>query len=301
MGDEEKKEVQKDAAEIAQEEYDAAWDGKKGEKESKDEETTGGEKKEAAASEKSEEEKRKEEEEKSKEHGSIASIEKALKDTKAELTKTQQKMKDLEAKASDTAKETEKKVDAAQAALEELEKSREKILDDYPELKPVIDAQIAAAKKLSEDLKALTVEKEKKAKEDKEKEKRDAEKAAFEENVKPAIVEKHPDFDAIMRSDSYWKWAEEQKPGLKFMAMNSPDPDDIIHAVSEFKKSKYAKDIKSLKDKEEAERQKRIRDAQALRGGSRSMESSKGKKGDAEDYDSAWNEADDILKKQGVL
>lgn len=300
MGDEEQKEVQKDAAQVAQEEYDAAWDGKKAEGDAKDKETTEGTK-EPEASEKSEAEKKDAAEQKSKEHGSIASMEKALKDTKASLTKAEQRLKDLETKASDTAKETEKKVDAATAALEDLEKNRDKILEDYPELKPVIDAQIVSAKKLAEELKAMTATNEKKAKEDKEKEKRTAEKDAFDQNVKPHIVQKHSDFDAIMASDSYWKWAEEQKPGLKFMAMNSPDPDDIIQAVSEFKKSKYAKEVSSLKDKEEEQRQKRIRDAQALRGGSRGMQSAKDKGGDPNDYDGAWNEADDILKKQGVV
>lgn len=297
MGDEEKK-IQEEATEKAQAEYDAAWDGKEEKADKKDEGTTEDEK--SKAPEESDEAKKKAEEEKSKDHGTVASLEKALKDTKAELTKVQQEMKKLESKASDTAKETQEKVDAAQAALDELVKNRDKILEDYPELKPMLDAQIAQAKKLTDDLSSLKADNEKKAKEDKEKEKKLSEKEAFERDVKPHIVTVHPDFDAIIQSESYWKWAEEQKPGLKFMAMNSPDPDDINHAIGEFKKSKYAKEIKSLKDKEEAERKKRINDAQALRGGSRSLDRTGDSRKDPEDYEAGWKEADEILKKQGV-
>lgn len=70
----------------------------------------------------------------------------------------------------------------------------------------------------------------------------------FEANVKPKILKVHPDFDSIImitRSDGtresnkeYFEWAEKQRPALRYAAIESSDPDDIIWAISEYKKSK---------------------------------------------------------------
>jgi len=65
-----------------------------------------------------------------------------------------------------------------------------------------------------------------------------ARQAAFEyfvQNVKPLVVKVHPDFDRIVAGEGYWKWAEKQRPALKFAAFNSGDPEDIIWAIGEYK------------------------------------------------------------------
>lgn len=59
----------------------------------------------------------------------------------------------------------------------------------------------------------------------------------FEANVKPKVVKVHPDFDEIVRNPKYWEWARAQRPALRFAAEDSPDPEDIIWALGEFKKS----------------------------------------------------------------
>ena len=67
--------------------------------------------------------------------------------------------------------------------------------------------------------------------------KREQALAYFEANVKPKILEKHPDLDTIMKGEAYWKWAEQQRPALKYAALFSGDADDIIWAISEYKKT----------------------------------------------------------------
>lgn len=56
-------------------------------------------------------------------------------------------------------------------------------------------------------------------------------------NVKPKVLEVHPDFDEIVKNETYWQWIEKQRPALKFAGKDSGDPDDIIWAISEYKKS----------------------------------------------------------------
>lgn len=70
----------------------------------------------------------------------------------------------------------------------------------------------------------------------------------FEKHVKPKILKAHPDFDSIVLkkspdgklipNDEFFQWAEKQRPALKFAAMESDNPDDIIWAISEYKKFK---------------------------------------------------------------
>lgn len=70
----------------------------------------------------------------------------------------------------------------------------------------------------------------------------------FNANVKPKILKIHPDFDDIVlkktpdgkliANDEFFEWAEKQRPALRFAAMESNNPDDIIWAISEYKKFK---------------------------------------------------------------
>ena len=62
----------------------------------------------------------------------------------------------------------------------------------------------------------------------------------FEANIKPQIIRVHPDFDAIMKDEGYWQWAEQQPTQLKHAALTSGNPSDIIWAINEYKKFKAA-------------------------------------------------------------
>lgn len=82
--------------------------------------------------------------------------------------------------------------------------------------------------------------------EQKEKDRRAEALAAFEKNVKPRILRVHPDFDEIMKSKTYWAWAEAQEPDLKRCAMDSPDAADIIWAINEYKKAGKIENMAAL-------------------------------------------------------
>ncbi len=61
----------------------------------------------------------------------------------------------------------------------------------------------------------------------------------FEQNIKPAIVAVHPDFDKIMTDPKqrFFVWAEKQQPDLKKAALHPSSPKEAIWALSEYKKS----------------------------------------------------------------
>ena len=63
--------------------------------------------------------------------------------------------------------------------------------------------------------------------------------AYFNDFVKPKVIIVHPDFDDIVldKEQRFFKWADQQRPALRFAATESSDPEDIIWAISEYKKS----------------------------------------------------------------
>lgn len=81
----------------------------------------------------------------------------------------------------------------------------------------------------------------------------------FEREVKPKILKVHPDFDTIViiknpdgsvaLNDAYIKWAEQQRPALRTAALQSSEPDDIIWALSEYKKSNRLEQSKKARAK----------------------------------------------------
>jgi chromosome segregation ATPase len=246
------------------------------------------------------------EEQKSKDHGSIESLEKALNDTKSYATKLAEEKAELVKKLKEyeegkaTQKEVEDQKKATEDAKDDLDKIKESIYEDYPELKAILDPLLEQSKVLKKTVEEIRAGQEKKAAEDTAEAARKAAFDEFNKNVKPKILEKHADFDRIVRSEAYWKWADEQRPALKFAAMDSPDPEDIVMAVTEFKKSAYADKIEGFKSKQAEKKQQILTSAQTLRGGSTSFPSSGKKSVDPNDYEAGWKEAEEKLKSEGI-
>lgn len=234
---------------------------------------------------------------KDKDHGSIEAVTKALKDTQSYATKLSQEIAELKkSKTEGTEAEIaaqQKKTDDAKADLDAIANS---IYEDYPELKALVDPLLAKTRSLESEVTTL-----KKGKEvDAEKEARARAKETFETTVKPKILEKHKDFDAIIKTEAYWKWANEQRPGIRFMAMDSDNPDDISTALNEYKKSGlYKADIDQIKEKDRTKRDNLI-NAQALRGGSTSFPAPKTPDTGKDDYDAGWREGEAEDKKAAV-
>lgn len=240
----------------------------------------------------------KKQEETSKTYGTVASMEKALNDTKSYARKLEGELAELRKlkESGATKKEVEDQKKVVSAAKDNLDDIKAKVYDDYPELKELLDPMIERNRTLETELESIKQA----TKADAEKASRQAALDAFNDNVKPRIVAEHPDFDAIVKADSYWKWVEEQRPALKFAASESNDPADINWALSEFKKSKYAGDIEKLKQEESEKRKRKITDAQTLRGGSAGPPSRSTGKKDPNDYDGGFNEAAALLEKEGI-
>lgn len=237
--------------------------------------------------------------------------EKALKDTKAWATKLAQENAELKRtveafkKGNASADDVKDAHQAAAKAQADFDSARVKVYADYPELKDLIDPLVESSKKLSDEVKALRADKEA----DEEKKKHDAVYEHFNAHVRPEVVKVHPDFDSIMTkevdgkkaaNDEYFEWAAKQRPALKFAAMESSDPQDINWALTEFKKFKASPDAEAFRQRQEKKIKDKITNTQTLRGGSTPFPAGSVKKGDPEDYDAGWNEADAILKKQGV-
>lgn len=159
--------------------------------------------------------------------------------------------------------------DAAQQRKGELDSVLEQALSDYPELKPALDAIVGITKTLQKEVATLRTSKE----QDDAEKARDASREVFEAVIKPKILAAHPDYDAVMLvandkgkmvlSDEYYDWAEKQSPALKFAALESGHPDDMIHAISEYKKHKGIANAP-----EQAKTNEKLINAQTLRGGS---------------------------------
>jgi len=238
------------------------------------------------------------------EHGSDESVRKALKDTKAHATKLAQenaefrkKLKEFEEGKASTKEvaDAKKAVTDAKGKFDEVRSKFAAIYEDYPELQDAFEPFLESTAELSKEVNSL---KEEKAKSSLEEERRKA-KEFFDDNIKPAVLEVHKDFDSIVKDEAYWKWAEEQSPAIKYAAMNSPDPKDINWAVTEYKKHKGADATQVLKEREKEDRQRKLINSQALRGGKTPFPTApKGR--DKNDYDDGWNESAAELKKEGL-
>lgn len=250
----------------------------------------------------------------SKDHGDIASTEKALNDTKSALTRVQQENADLKRLLEEQkkGKATQEQVDAQKKATEDATAKMKEMAgaaaEDYPELKPLFDTFIETATKLTEEVTSLK----KTAVESDETRKHREALNEFNARVKPKVLEEHPDYDAIIglnpdgtidraRYDEYVNWANGQRPSLRTAAVDSGDPEDIKWALREFKKFKGSPEAQKLKEKQEKDKKEKIENAQTLRGGSTSFPTrAGGKEKDPNDYDAGWEEAGSILERKGV-
>jgi len=237
----------------------------------------------------------------SERYGSIQSMEKALDDTKryahrleAEKAELKKKLEELE-KGQATQSDVDLAKQKVKDAQTDLDAIRKQVYNDYPELEPLIDGIIMRSQELEQKL--ATVER--LARDQAKRSEREKAVEHFNTHVKPEIVKVHKDFDEIVQSVEYWDWAERQRPALKTAAMDSPDPQDIIWAITEFKKFVAGPDIQNLRDKDKQAKTERLVNAQAmLRGGGGAPPMPKQQEDDSsENY---WEWAGEMLKKQGI-
>lgn len=239
---------------------------------------------------------------KSKKYGSIESMEKALDDTKAyahrlenERSELRKKLEEAE-KGKATQAEVEQAKKDVQKAENDLDAVKAKVYEDYPEFQALIDPILELNKTLENKIQSLESQRTKSEEKDQKQKLIDD----FNENIKPDVLKVHGDFDSIVQSEDYWKWAEKQRPSLKTAAMDSPDPQDIIWAITEFKKDNARQEVPGIENKEKDDRGKRLKNSQTLRGGSTSFPTKSDKDKDPNDYAGGWEESGEILKKQGI-
>lgn len=182
-------------------------------------------------------------EEKSKEHGGVKSLEKALKDTQKYASGLSQKVKDARDKNAELKKQLEEQVSKGASQNTDpdtviSDEAQKKINEDYPDLKPVLDPLIKANKALSkqiaENKKAMS---ESRAKETDVDDKEDAKKEALEHYnniVKPAIEIAHPGSSKLI-GPKLFDWLKDQSLGM-ITASNSRDPRDTIMVIAAYKK-----------------------------------------------------------------
>lgn len=239
---------------------------------------------------------------KSKTYGSIESMEKALKDTKSYASRLESEKAELKKKveALEKGHGSQAEVDEARksvaAAQDDLDSIKTKIYEEYPEFQALLDPIIEQNKELKKKVDTLETSQAEKAKNDQRQEALDN----FNNHVKPVVVQAHPDFENIVQNEDYWKWAEKQRPALRTAAMDSPDPEDIVWAVTEYKKSIASKEVPQIRKNEDANRNKRIANSATLRGSSTSFPTNRKANADPNNYDDGWDEAGETLKKQGV-
>jgi hypothetical protein len=216
--------------------------------------------------------------------------EKALKDTKAWATKLAQENAELR-RIVDSFSKGNASIGDVRDAQENFDKAREMLYEDYPEFRDVLEPLIRDIVEI------------------KSKKQEESMHEHFERHIKPQIVAVHPDFDSIVitekdgkkvANEEYFAWAEKQRPSLRFAAIQSNDAEDIIYAITEYKKFKASPDVESFKRKQEKQIKDKFTNTQTLRGGSTPFPAG-AKKGNPDDYDSGWEEAEAILKKQGIL
>ena len=243
----------------------------------------------------------------SEKHGTVESMEKAVAETRswaltqkneadAKNKALEERIKDLEAGSATQADVDKAKAEqaaaekSAQNAVDDFDKVAADAMEDYPELKPVIEGLLRKQKE--SDAKQTATEEE--LKKLQEKEKADAKKSAdqkiidnYEKNIKPVIIKAHPDFDEHM-DEGFFTWAKMQTPALRFAATQSGDPQDMINAMSEYKKHLATPAAKEAAEKEKADKDKRMNLSQSMRGGTSPIP--KDTKPDEGDYSSGFDE-----------
>src|SRR4030067_527083 len=200
----------------------------------------------------------------------------------AELKKTLEEHKAGKASAEDGS-EAKKAVEAAKSSLDRV---KEKNYEEYPEFKDLIEPILRQNSELEQKVSKIESERA----EDSESKKRTAAQEHFEIRVKPDVVKVHPDFEDVIfqivdgkrqgLNKEYFEWAAKQRPSLRTAALDSSDPQDIIFAVTEFKKFKGSDEAKEIKENEEKTKKGKLINAMSLRGGNASIPAPKDKVSD---------------------
>jgi hypothetical protein len=270
------------------------------------------EKADAKAKQDADDAKAKEEAGKSKDFGSVASMERALVDTKSAFNKATQEIATLKKKVEDleSGKATQADVDKAKQnvadAKANLEDIKTKVYKDYPELKDLLDPVLDRLNTLQRENEEAKKEREKEVKEREAKEAKEKEDGlldTYNRDVLPEVLKEHKDFLTIIKDpkQEFFQWAEKQRPALKYAAMNSMDPDDIKWAVTEYKAFKakpLAEEEKTAEELRKLEKQNLVK---SMPGGAPPLNpKGKGTAKDPNDYDGGWDEAGKALEKQGI-
>lgn len=247
-------------------------------------------------------------------HGEPGSVAKALQDTKSKLTRVEQDNAELRRKVAQfeagraTAEEVAQAREAvgksrqefadAKARAQKIREEVSAVAEDYPEFQGPLGKMVDFMEEMAGEVDGFRAIRQAS----------EAERARasaitdFETNIKPKILPTHPDFDQIVKDpkSGYFDWAEKQSPGIRYSAMESNDPNDIIWALTQFKKFRGSEQAEDLRSQQDEERRRRMEGAASMRGGAQGIPR-ENRAGDAGDYNAAWDGADAILKKQGIL
>jgi len=225
----------------------------------------------------------------------IEPLRKALKDTQSYATKLRQENIELERmvnefkKGNATAAQVQAqqdKSDKANTDFLDLKKGIEDtgVFEDYPELKDPLNKIAGMVEEQGKKLRDF----EAKSQSNTEEEKRKKAKEKWENDVKPEILKDHSDFDDLMKAEypNFEAWAQGQPPAMRFAALQSDDPRDISHAITEFKKAKAAGVVADVRTEEEKRLNKTIIDAGSLKPSNKSPTRQTPKR---EDVDGIWS------------
>lgn len=146
----------------------------------------------------------------------------------------------------DTISKLEKRISeletGGEVELPQDEKELADWMEKYPEVATMIEkmASKIANDKLEETNTVL---------EDIKKDKEEAKRVTNEARIRKA----HPDFDDLQEDDEFHDWVEEQSKLVQTAVYESGDPDDVIWAITTFKKDKKSKEKPKKKDNSAAE------------------------------------------------
>ncbi|MAF44178.1 MAG: hypothetical protein Unbinned7913contig1002_41 [Prokaryotic dsDNA virus sp.] len=221
-----------------------------------------------------------------KAHGGVQSMAKALRDTKSNHAKLFNQLSSIRNEQQKKDKEGQTDKDRAESVGYKLDDFKEKLKAYDPDMVDILTPVVESMERENHDLKERISQFENRSNAEKEE---DLIRQQYERDVKPKVMEAHKDYDQILGTEDYWNWARLQSPALKTAALHSLDPDDIIMAVDNYKKFKSTPEAEEQKKKEEALKQKKLTDAQTLRGG-RELTPAPSSKGDQDDYNAGFNE-----------
>jgi len=118
-------------------------------------------------------------------------------------------------------------------------------------------------------------------------------------------VKVHPDFKLIVDGENkqdYFDWGSKiATPAQRTAAFYSDNPQDIIGAVTAYKKYKAGEQVPDAEKEQTLTKQERLTNAMSLKGGSSQFKTKAGSKADPNDYDAEWKKADEHIKETPAL